>query len=296
LISILIPSYNRDLTDLVTGLRQQAAEAGIRCEILIADDNSAAGFRERNRALAQISHVRYLQLEENIGRASIRNLLAVEARYENLLFMDADARLPEGKYLSRYAEMCGPEQVICGGTAYGSNPPDDPAYHLRWKYGRIREARTAAVRSEDPCRAFSSFQFLATRKILEKVPFDEKLKAYGHEDTVFGLELERKGIPVVHIDNALVHMGLEPVDEFLVKTRQGLENLRWLVEQERYAGLEQRVRILKTYRFVRKWGFSSCLKWFNMAGKAWMYRKLGRRNPSLRIFDLYKLCYFAALH
>ncbi len=121
--------------------------------------------------------------------------------------------------------------MICGGTAYLPDPPVDASYYLRWHYGRKREQRAAKLRSKDPCRAFSSFQFLATKSILKHVPFDNDLKAYGHEDTVFGLALEQQGIPVVHIDNTLVHDGLEPADEFLDKTRQGLRNLKFLLDQ-----------------------------------------------------------------
>jgi glycosyltransferase involved in cell wall biosynthesis len=296
LLSILIPAYNHDLTDLVKGLRHQASASGIPFEILIVDDNSAAGFRSRNRALINMNHVRYLQLEDNIGRARIRNMLAGKASYENLLFIDADARITRGDFLSTYIGMFGKERVICGGTAYLPDPPGDAAYKLRWHYGRKREARPARVRSKDPCGAFSSFQFLATRTIMEKVPFNDDLKAYGHEDTVFGLDLERHGIPVIHIENTLVHDGLEPADEFLDKTRQGLRNLKLLVDQGQYAELEQRVRILNRYRVVGRMGLHPGLKWLYGAGKLWMLRKLKRKKPRLWIFDLYKLCYFAALH
>jgi len=296
LLSILIPAYNHDLTDLVKGLRHQASELEIPYEILIIDDNSAAGFRSRNKALTSMSHVRYLQLEENIGRSRIRNMLAAKARFESLLFIDADARIMAADYLSRYIGMLGTERVICGGTAYLPDLPGDAAYHLRWYYGRKREERPAWVRSKDPCRAFSSFQFLATRKILEQVPFDNDLKAYGHEDTVFGLALEQKGISVLHIDNTLVHDGLEPADEFLDKTRQGLQNLKLLADQGNYSGLEQGVRILKKYNSFRRSGLHRCLKWVYNKGSVRMYKNLKRRKPRLWIFDLYKLCYFAALH
>ncbi len=296
MLSILIPAYNHDLTDLVKGLRHQASELEIPFEILMVDDNSTPGFRSRNLALTELSHVRYLQLEENIGRSRIRNMLAGKARYENLLFIDADARILAADYLSSYKGLLGRERVICGGTAYLPDLPDDPAYHLRWYYGRKREERPASIRSKDPCRAFSSFQFLATRKIMEQVPLDEDLKAYGHEDTVFGLALEQCGIPVLHIDNPLVHDGLEPADEFLDKTRQGLQNLKFLVDQGRYAGLEQGVRILKKYNAVSRLRLQPCLKWCCQKGNVWMIKKLKRRKPSLWIFDLYKLCYFASLH
>jgi len=296
LLSILIPAYNHDLTDLVKGLRLQASELKVPYEILIIDDNSAEGFRSRNLALTVMSHVRYLQLEENVGRSRIRNMLAGKARFESLLFIDADARIMAEDYLSRYFGMLGTERVICGGTAYLPDLPGDAAYHLRWYYGRKREERSARERSKDPCRAFSSFQFLATRKILEQVPFDNDLKAYGHEDTVFGLALEQQGIPVLHIDNSLVHDGLEPTDEFLDKTRQGLRNLKFLVEQGHYSGLEQGVRILKNYYFFSRFGLHPCLKWLYGKGSVWMNKNLKRRKPRLWILDLYKLCYFADLH
>jgi glycosyltransferase involved in cell wall biosynthesis len=296
LLSILIPAYNHDLADLVKSARNQAIELGIEFEIRIIDDHSAAGFRDRNRALTEMSHVRYLQLEENVGRSSIRNMLARKARFENLLFMDADARITRPDYLSIYVRMIGKERVICGGTAYFSDPPDDLACRLRWQYGRKREARPAWVRSKDPYRAFSSFQFLVTKSIMEKVPFDNDLKAYGHEDTIFGLELEGKGIPVVHVDNALVHDGLETAEEFLDKTRQGLKNLKWLVDRGYGVRLERKVRVLKTYRTMVRLGLRPWLKWLYRAGGKWMQRELIGSKPGLWMFDLYKLCYFSALH
>ncbi len=296
MLSILIPTYNHDLTDLVKGLCHQASELKVPYEILIIDDNSAAGFRSRNLALTRMSHVRYLQLEENVGRSRIRNMLAGKARFENLLFIDADARIMATDYLSRYIGMLGPERVICGGTAYLPDQPVDADYRLRWHYGRKREERSAFERSKDPCRAFSSFQFLATKKILEQVPFDNDLTAYGHEDTVFGLDLEQRGIPVLHIDNSLVHDGLEPTDEFLDKTRQGLRNLKFLVDEGRYAGLETGVRILRKYYSLRRLGLHPCMKYLYGKGSVSMNKNLKRKNPRLWILDLYKLCYFASLH
>jgi len=296
LLSILIPAYNHDLTDLVKGLRHQATDLAIPYEILIIDDHSAAGFRSRNRALTKMSHIKYLQLEKNVGRSCIRNMLAGKARFENLLFIDADARIITDNYLSRYMAFIGSDRVICGGISYLPDMPGDEAYHLRWYYGRKREERSARERTKDAYRAFSSFQFMATRKILELVPFENDLKAYGHEDTVFGLELQQQGVPVLHIDNSLLHDGLEPADKFLDKTRQGLRNLKFLVEQGRYPGLEQGVKILKKYNSLTRLGLQPCLKWLYGKGSVWMNKYLKRRKPRLWILDLYKLCYFATLH
>ncbi len=296
MLSILVPSYNHDLTDLVEGLQLQASESGIVYEILIIDDASAEGFRSRNQSLSELSQVRYLQLDENVGRSRIRNMLAEEARFENLLFIDADAQIIRDDFLSIYIGKLGADQVICGGTAYQADPPCDSAYFLRWYYGRKREERSIHIRSRDQYSAFSSFQFVATKTVLEQVPFDNDLKAYGHEDTVFGLALEKKGIPVIHIDNVLVHEGLEPSDEFLDKTRQGLRNLKFLVDEGRYSGLEQRVRILRKYQVISRFGLQSFLKWFHGITAGWLLKKLNGQKPRLWAFDLYKICYYATLY
>ncbi|MBK9012976.1 MAG: hypothetical protein IPM82_02230 [Saprospiraceae bacterium] len=62
--------------------------------------------------------------------------------------------------------------------------------------------------------------FLIPRQLFLEIQFDETLRQYGHEDTLFGMELARRQVPIVHIDNPLEHIGLEPVDVFLRKTEQ----------------------------------------------------------------------------
>ena len=50
------------------------------------------------------------------------------------------------------------------------------------------------------------------------------VKGYGHEDTLFAMELKRHGFAVTHIDNPLEHIGIEPVEEFLRKSANGVTN------------------------------------------------------------------------
>ena len=94
MLSILIPTYNCDCTRLVKELYSQAEHADVDYEIIVADDASPmVEHKMKNREINALPHCRLIELEENIGRARIRNRLADEARHEWLLFMDADAEV-----------------------------------------------------------------------------------------------------------------------------------------------------------------------------------------------------------
>ncbi|HEX8350923.1 MAG TPA: glycosyltransferase, partial [Hymenobacter sp.] len=75
-LSILIPIYNRDVTELVQTLQQQATEWEGPVEIICLDDGSQEEFRALNQPLASLAGVHYEELSHNIGRAAIRNRLA----------------------------------------------------------------------------------------------------------------------------------------------------------------------------------------------------------------------------
>lgn len=72
MLSVNIPVYNVEITDLVLQLRNQAEKLGIPYEIRIYDDGSQVWFKEQNRKIAGLSNVFYSELEENVGRAVIR--------------------------------------------------------------------------------------------------------------------------------------------------------------------------------------------------------------------------------
>ncbi|MEY3368052.1 MAG: hypothetical protein RI973_1207, partial [Bacteroidota bacterium] len=114
---------------------------------------------------------------------------------------------------------------------------------------------------------------------------------YGHEDTLFGLELKKKGVPVIHIDNPLEHIGLENAEVFLEKTRQGLDNLKILQRID----LQAQTRLLKLWKWCRFTRLSLLLKLFFSATRPALIRNLLSNSPSLALFDLYKIGYFASI-
>ena len=52
----------------------------------------------------------------------------------------------------------------------------------------------------------SHFNLLAPKDIFQKIAFNEKLNGYGHEDTLFGVELKKEGVTMAHIDNPIIHL------------------------------------------------------------------------------------------
>jgi len=289
MITICIPVYNYPVSELVLSLGQQIASLEVPAEIVVIDDRSTQEHRDINR-LACEGHT-YIELEENVGRARIRNLFPGHARYDYLLFLDCDSRIPVSGFLSGYASALkeGPEKVICGGRVY---PPERPSRErlLRWKYGVTREARPPAVRSEDPARSFMTNNFLVHRKVLEMVPFDARVTGYGHEDTLFGFRLMKEGIAVGHIANPVLNGDLETNREFLEKTMQGVENLvRILDFVEDREGFIRQVRLLEYHQSLQSNGLD---RWvavlYYLTGPA-VRLALSAGIAGLKLFDFYKL-------
>ncbi len=223
-VSVLIPVRNQDARPFVRQLLS-LERPGIELEILLADDASQPPFGKWHQSL-EGEHVRVFLLERNLGRAGVRNFLARQARSPWLLFADADSAVVHPDFLLRYARAARQAPVVVGGTAYAEAPPVEPALRLRWHYGRHREQQTASARRRRPWASFRTHNFLIHKAAFEKAGgFDEQVRAYGHEDTLFGESLRRMGIEVLHIDNPLLHTGLEPASAFLDKSRQAVATL-----------------------------------------------------------------------
>jgi len=289
MLSICIPVYNYDVSRLVQDLNVQAEVADCPFEILLMDDASDERFQKINQAI-DLESVRYIQLDENIGRSKIRNRLAKEAKYPYLLFMDCDSGIASPEYIKNYTCFFDSPTVCCGGRIYENKEPADSTY-LRWKYGVERECASAAERRENPNAGFQTNNFLIHKSLLEKVKFNEDLVGYGHEDTLFGLELRGQGIIIQHIDNPLIHLGLENASDFLKKTENGIANLHKveLLLREKYPEYVAHSRLMRSRLFLQRFhlsGFAS--KLFNMMRQP-MKKNLLSKKPSLLIFDLYRL-------
>lgn len=293
MISILIPVYNTSVVDLVRSLAAQCGGLNLAFEIICLDDHSQAVWRAENRVLAALEAVSYLELEENIGRARIRNRLTDLARYEFLLFMDGDSRMIRPDYIRTYLNVLKPEVVIYGGRVYREDPPAENKYLLHWHYGRQRESLPARKRREQVYQSFMTNNFLIPASLARRVRFDETLRGYGYEDTLYALELKKIGVQIMHIDNPLLHAGLEERPVFLRKVGEALDNLGRILPQHP----EINTRLLE---LVRQLNSQGVLQWVRWSAFVWMpavkrFLFTFPKSP-LWLLDLYKLGYFLTVN
>lgn len=288
MLSILIPTYNYDITQLVNDLHRQAVECGIAFEIIVVEDGSKK-FLEKNREIEQLHNCQYIVLSKNIGRSGVRNHLASLAVYDNLLFMDCDAEVCLYGYIKNFIPYFGQKKVVVGGRAYDSSN-HDAQFSLRIKYDRVREARPAAMKqSDDNCTTFTTFNFLIPKTIFETVQFNEDLEGYGYEDTLFGNDLKELGIVILYIDNPLIHKGLDDNITYLRKTREGVKNLYFLYKTGHYPFLAKESKLLSTFVKIEKGkGIGIVALCFRVLKKT-IEKNLCSVNPSLKLYDFYKL-------
>ncbi|MCF6364744.1 MAG: glycosyltransferase [Bacteroidales bacterium] len=289
MLSVLIPIYNFDIRQFINELHSQAVHNKIDFEIILADDASDLNFRKINIETDKLENVKYIQLTKNIGRSAIRNYLAEQAKYDYLLFADCDSEIQNKDFIKKYIFDCKNEVVLCGGRTYKKDKPFCNKEYFRWYYGTKREVKNAEERNKFPNRSFMTNNYIISKSIHNLIKFDEKIAEYGHEDTLFGTELKRKNIKIKHIDNPLIHIGLETCTDFISKTKNGIENLVYLLKSYDYPELFEDIKLLNIYKKTSSLSFL-----FRLYFK--IFRKLTEKNlcgthPSLKLFDLYKLAY-----
>ena len=292
MLSILIPTYQYDCSHLVSDLHLQAQQLGVEYEIIVADDASPTpSYHERLRKLSTLANFRFIELSENVGRARIRNLLAKEAQYEWLLFMDADAKVISPKFLAHYINhTIEGTDVICGGLCHASTLPS-PDVSLRYAYEhRADKHRVAHYRSQQPYAHFTPFNFMIRRATFLDIRFCESITDYGHEDTLFGIALGQRHTPLKHIDNPLQHLGLEPNEIFLKKSRAALRNLATME-----TSLQDHSMLIKAYRLLARIGLSKPFARGYVRYEKRLTTHLCGEHPCLSLFFLYKLGYYCKI-
>jgi glycosyltransferase involved in cell wall biosynthesis len=295
MISICIPIYNVNVTTLVEGLLAQANSLNVPFEIILIDDSSYPEFTNENMKL-KAPNLTYLGLHENIGRARIRNMFISTAHYNHLLFLDCDSQLVSDMFLRSYiVQIDKGEKIVCGGRVYTEKAPSSDKL-LHWKYGKDKESKAASVRMANPYRSFMTNNFLIEKKVLEKVPFDERISGYGHEDTLFGYQLQKQGIPIKHIDNPILHAELQTNTEFLEKSENAISNLKDILS---YVNNDKvfikDVTLLKYFTSLKKMGLLFLVKLPFSLTRSMLKSRLSKGMASMALFDFYKLGYLATI-
>lgn len=313
MLSILLPIYNTQCAKLIDELCRQATALRIPFELIamedgstiFADDNAQACRKAADRLNNAAGNegktihsiVRHICLPENIGRSAIRNRLAEESSHQWLLFMDCDSEIAHPDYLHRYLVTLKEQKdneniptVICGGRIYKKMEFYPRECRLHWTIGSLREPVP-----QHTChhKAFLSNNFMIRRSCFLSIRFDETLKLYGHEDTRFGIEIQRAGGLIQYIDNPVIHLQLDDNRHFLSKTEEAVRNLMTL--QTAFLSEEEadKITLLRYAKIFRRCGILYLLNRFAGKIKKRLERHLYQDHPSAKIFDLYKLLVIA---
>lgn len=290
MLSILIPTYNYQITNLVKVLHQQAIDAGIEFEILCKDDASSFYLEENKISLEKLKYVSYFTSDKNIGRTASRQFLCNKAKYDWLLFLDADVMPKTKKFIENYAYLFySKNEVVFGGLAYDEKEVIKQET-LRWKYGKMYEEVDAKERNKKPFQIITSGNFLIKKSIFLSINKKLDRKAYGL-DNYFAALLKKNNTKVYHINNEAYHYGLENSTAYIKKAEEAIATLLWMKNDlkldtydNKLLSLHDRFKALKISSFL-----------------GWLYKKFGDRiktnllsdNPKIYLLQIYKLLYIS---
>lgn len=293
-LSVLIPCYNGRCVELVESLsallKREEGRVGLRYEVLVADDGSTDNEAiEYNKKIDSLGNCRYIIRDKNVGRAAIRNFLAREARYEWLLFIDCDMVVRDESYIKRYVNSPDSPVIYGGYSVKGDH--EKLKGNLRFAYEKKCEAsHIYKERKKNPYRDFHTSNFIVRRDIMLNNPLDERFYYYGYEDVLWGKTLKDNNISIGHIDNPLSFEKFESNTGFIAKTEEGLTTLyHFRKELEGYSS------IIRYEKKLRRLGMIPAVALINKTLSKHIKRNLQGNNPSIFLFNIYKICFFCNL-
>ena len=282
-LSILIPEYNCECVSLVKALCLQPGLTALeQWEVIVADDGSVNQDTVRtNQVINSMDRCRFMRLEQNVGRAAIRNYLVREARYDYLLFIDADMSIIDDEFINRYISSVA--DVVYGSyKVIGCHPGN-----LRYEYEKHSESSHRAVeRQKSQYQDFHTSNYLIKRSIALRHAFDTSFTGYGYEDVAYGRQLYHAGIKIRHIDNPVGFHDFETNEGYLAKTEESLKTL-----YDHRDMLYDYSRIIRCADMIRRIHLDNLCSWLFRCGKRRMRRRL-LSKPSLWMFSFYKVGFY----
>ena len=294
MLSILIPAYNYNVYPLVLELKKQADFLGIDYEILVQDDASFSILNIENQNINSIKNCFFFVNNHNLGRGKNINLLVEKAKYNWLLILDCDTFPSQNDFIKKYilSTKDPARNVVFGGIKYKPEKPEKEKL-LRWVYGNKRESLSLKVRKEKPNSRALTSNLLIQKELFIKNSFDDSITRYGYEDLCFLAGLEQKNIQVCHIENPTFHLNLETSVLFMEKTKTALENLAFIIDSKIIN--PDGSKIISTYNLLQKCMLVSLTSYIFKKCESRIKNNLLSENPSLMLFDIYKLGYYCTL-
>lgn len=290
MLSVLIPVFNWDISELVKEIHSQCVDQNREFEIIAVDDFSTNFDIQKINSSLKLPYFQLVELKENVGNAEARNILARTAKNNWLLFLDADMMPANSNFIETYLKEIKKDDfdIMSGGILYQTEVSSE--YKLKWLHGTQTEEQ---IKEKDPYLEIRGNNFLIRKEIFLQNPFGGLPENYGYVDTHFGLKLKQAKALVKIIKNPCIHLGLETNQRFVEKYKTALRNAFWMMNNQ--PEMAENLRIIKTFKKLKNLGLVGITAYFFRMNSNWMEKKLHSKNPSLFLFQLFKLGYISNL-
>jgi glycosyltransferase involved in cell wall biosynthesis len=231
-LSVVIPTYRYDASTLVDVLARCAQSSLV--EFIIYDDGTRDHemlARMQAAAGGARAAIRIVSYPMNRGAAATRNAAAQHARAMWILFLDADMSPDNMAFLEAYLdaeEKLEEPSVVVGGQSLRFASKEKAFALHRWAYKG--DCVSADERRRDPGQHVTASNIMVHRDVLKAIPFDESFEGWGWESEDWALKVQAR-FPVMHIDNAATHLGLETDRALMAKYAKAAKNFARFVKQ-----------------------------------------------------------------
>lgn len=287
MLSICIPTYNTDCSELLDTLAKQIEQLHDVVEVLVCDDFST-NYTQENKASCQKNGFTFLKNKKNLGRIETRKKLAEISRFNWLLFVDADMIPKRLDFISQYLNFVSVDHecTVVGGYCYQN---EIKPFNLRLRYGRNREEMSAEKRQLNPYNIV-----LFGNILMKKMLFQEVFEAFNYseygEDVHLSSYLKSSKIEVLHLPNEVYHLGIENNREFLKKIEKSGQ-MHAKLDSNSTLDLSH-IKLVKTGSFLKKYMLHNLMKFALAITSPFLKTVLITFGGPLLFIDLMRLYYF----
>jgi glycosyltransferase involved in cell wall biosynthesis len=248
-LSVLVPYFRDDPSDLLRALDREALKLAGSVELVVLDDGTgvpALTARVQQQLVALRLPTRLVELASNQGRASARNRLAAHARGGAFLFLDADMRPDDDRFLASWADLVAREDpaVAFGGVSL-KQASREAKFQVHRRMAAHAECTPYYERALRPEKYVYTSNLLIRRDAFEAEAFDAGFDGWGWEDVEWGMRVARR-FTVLHVDIPASHLGLDTADRLAAKYEQSVENFARVVGRH-----PEIVSLYPSYRVAR---------------------------------------------
>ncbi|WP_400077647.1 glycosyltransferase family 2 protein [Winogradskyella sp. R77965] len=292
MLSILIPTYNYNVTELLNTLKAELGSIAPNYEVICYEDGSSKYLEENKTIIQSITNAKHIISADNKGRITTRQSLAENAKYNWLLFLDSDVIPEKVNFLKDYLKFLNHNyDVIYGGFTYDSKKPNKQ-FTLRWKYGKKYEHVNADVRNKTPYKIVISGNFLVKKRTFLDINSRIENDGYGY-DNYMGALMKANNIKVFHINNNVIHKGLDTNSIFLTKVNQAVETIFEI--NQKHSNIITDNSLLELYKKIKSFGLKGLILFIFKISKTSIKRQLLSGNPNLTFLQFYKLGYLCSI-